>query len=125
MTHHRYFIVNKPYGMLSQFIPENQGAVLNELAFDFPAGTHAVGRLDKQSEGLLILTTNKKVTRLLFQSDVVHKRTYLVKVKNTVSEEGLQQLRTGIPIRIKGGRDYITTACEAFIVEEPVGLFPQ
>jgi 23S rRNA pseudouridine2457 synthase len=123
-AHHRYFIVNKPYDMLSQFISERESSMLGSLAFDFPEGIHAVGRLDKQSEGLLILTTNKKVTHLLFQGSSVHKRTYLVKVKNIVSEERLQQLRTGIRIRIKGGTDYITAACEAGIIKAPAGLVP-
>jgi len=109
--------------MLSQFISEKEGDLLGCIAFDFPEGTHAVGRLDKHSEGLLILTTNKKVTGLLFQGDTLHKRTYLVKVKNKVTEEKLQQLQTGIRIRIKGGENYITAACEAAIVKEPAGLF--
>jgi 23S rRNA pseudouridine2457 synthase len=121
----RYFIINKPYDMLSQFVSEHGADLLGSLAFDFPEGIHAVGRLDKQSEGLLILTTNKKVTRLLFQGEALHKRTYLVKVKNKMSEESLQQLRTGIRIRIKGGEHYITTACDARIVQEPIALFKQ
>ncbi|MEP6746462.1 MAG: pseudouridine synthase [Bacteroidota bacterium] len=121
----RYFIVNKPYDMLSQFVCAKGGELLGSLDFNFPEGIHAVGRLDKQSEGLLILTTNKKITRLLFQGDILHKRTYLVKVKNKVSEESLQQLRTGIKIRVKGGENYTTTACEASIVQKPAGLFQQ
>ncbi|MEO5685490.1 MAG: pseudouridine synthase [Chitinophagaceae bacterium] len=119
----RYFIVNKPYNMLSQFVSEGEAALLGDIDFDFPEGIHAVGRLDKQSEGLLILTTNKKVTRLLFQGETAHKRTYLVKVKNSVSEEKLQQLRTGIRIRIEGGGYYTTAVCEATIIEAPAGLF--
>jgi 23S rRNA pseudouridine2457 synthase len=121
----RYFIVNKPYDMLSQFKSEKNGDLLGSLEFDFPEGIHAVGRLDKQSEGLLILTTNKKITRLLFQGDILHKRTYLVKVKNNVSEESLQRLRTGITIRVKGGENYITAGCEANIVQKPSNLFQQ
>ncbi|HMC84861.1 MAG TPA: pseudouridine synthase [Chitinophagaceae bacterium] len=119
----RYFIINKPYDMLSQFVSEKQGILLGDIDFTFPEGIHAVGRLDKQSEGLLILTTNKKVTRLLFQDATPHKRTYLVKAKNNVSEERLQQLRLGIKIRIKGGGHYTTTSCEVSIVKEPAGLF--
>ena len=109
--------------MLSQFKSEKEADLLGSIAFNFPEGIHAVGRLDKESEGLLILTTNKRVTSLLFQGDTLHKRTYLVKVKNKVSEERLQQLRTGIRIRIKGGEYYITASCEASIVNEPATLF--
>jgi len=124
-TSPRYFIVNKPYDMLSQFASEREAPLLGDLGFVFPEGIHAVGRLDRHSEGLLILTTNKKVTRLLFQGDMPHKRTYLVKVKNAVSHEGLQQIRNGIKIRVEGGGYYTTAACEAAIVEPPVDLFQQ
>lgn len=128
MSHHRYFIINKPYRMLSQFVSrEPPGEVpvvlLGDLDFDFPEGIHAVGRLDADSEGLLILTTNKRVTRLLFQGQVPHRRTYLVRVKNEVTLESLLQLRTGVSIRVKGGEYYTTPPCEVDIIEAPTHLF--
>ncbi len=114
----RYFIVHKPYDMVSQFISTHNVRLLGDLDFDFPEGTHAVGRLDKNSEGLLILTTNKKVTRQLFQSAIPHKRTYLVQIKNTISEDAINQLRTGLRIRIKGDEEYVTTPCEVFKIND-------
>lgn len=120
---HRYFIINKPYNMVSQFVSSHKVKLLGDLDFDFPKETHAVGRLDSNSEGLLILTTNKKVTKLLFESDAKHKRTYLVQVENVVSNEALQQLRTGVTIRVKGGGDYITAACTANLIQKPENLF--
>ncbi|GHB58065.1 pseudouridine synthase [Persicitalea jodogahamensis] len=120
---HQYFLLNKPYDMLSQFIG-GQGRMLGELDYDFPEGTHPIGRLDNHSEGLLILTTNKKVTKLLFQSKVPHRRTYLVRVYREVSAETLGKLRTGVTIRIKGNVDYVTTPCEVELVKEPENLFP-
>lgn len=119
---HRYFIINKPYNMVSQFISPDKVGLLSDLDFQFPEGIHAIGRLDNQSEGLLILTTNKKVTKLLFQGEVPHKRTYLVRVKNVVSPESLEMLRNGVTIRIKGGIDYVTPPCEIHIVEPPATL---
>ena len=118
---HRYFIINKPYKMVSQFKSPDKVRLLGELDFDFPEGTHAIGRLDNNSEGLLLLTTNKKVTRLLFESDVPHKRTYLVLVRNVVSEATLEQLREGITIRVAEGKDYVTAPCEASVSEKPYG----
>ena len=122
-TSYRYFVLNKPYDMLSQFIG-GQGRMLGELGIDFPEGTHPIGRLDNHSEGLLILTTNKKITKLLFQSAEPHRRTYLVRVYREVSVETIEKLRTGVAIRIKGNMDYVTTPCEVQLVEEPEDLFP-
>jgi 23S rRNA pseudouridine2457 synthase len=121
-TPNRYFIINKPYKMVSQFISPDKVNKLGDLDFDFPEGIHAIGRLDNNSEGLLILTTNKRVTALLFQSDVPHKRTYLVQVEKVITEERLNMLRTGISIRVKGGGYYTTTSCEVELVEKPVNL---
>lgn len=114
---HRYFMLHKPYGMESQFVSPHPGPLLGDLSFSFPAGTHAIGRLDKYSEGLLLLTTNKKITNLLFESSVPHKRTYLVQVKHFVGKESLQQLRSGVRIRISGDKYYTTPPCEVHIVQ--------
>jgi len=118
----RYFIINKPYKMVSQFVSPDNVNLLGALDFNFPEGIHAIGRLDNNSEGLLILTTNKRVTKLLFESDTPHKRTYVIQVERRVSPETLHKLRTGISIRIKGGGYYITTPCEVDIIEKPVEL---
>lgn len=120
---HRYFIIHKPYKMVSQFVSTHDVRLLGDLDFEFPEGTHAVGRLDNDSEGLLILTTNKKVTRLLFESKIPHKRTYLVQVAHVVNEERLQQLQTGVSIRINGGEYYTTTPCDVIIVNKPPNLY--
>lgn len=109
--------------MVSQFVSPDKVGLLGDLDFDFPEGTHAIGRLDNNSEGLLILTTNKKVTKLLFESKTPHKRTYLVQVKDVMNQESLELLRTGITIIIKGGVDYVTPPCDVEIVERPEGLF--
>jgi 23S rRNA pseudouridine2457 synthase len=121
---HYYFTINKPYNMVSQFVSPHKVGLLGDLDFNFPEGTHAIGRLDNNSEGLLILTTNKKVTKLLFSGDISHERVYLVQVNNTVSEASLYQLRTGVSIRIAGGGNYITPSCEITIVEHPETIYP-
>lgn len=121
---HRYFVLNKPQRVVSQFTGNADVDMLGTIDFDFPEGTHAIGRLDSMSEGLLLLTTNSKITKLLFQSRKPHRRTYLVRVKNIVSTETLERLRTGISIRIKDGEYYTTPPCEVDIVEQPENLFP-
>ncbi len=115
---HRYFIINKPYDMVSQFVSSHEVKLLGDLDFEFPEGTHAIGRLDNHSEGLLILTTNKKITRLLFDPKKKHKRTYLVMVKNIVTEELLLQLRTGVTIPVKDGEPYIAVPDSIEIVTD-------
>lgn len=109
--------------MVSQFISPDDVGLLGDLDFTFPEGIHAIGRLDNLSEGLLILTNNKKVTRLLFQGEKPHERTYLVKVKHIVSAESLEQLRRGVNIRIRGGGYYISKPCSVEIVNKPDNLF--
>ena len=123
LTEHRYFVINKPYNMVSQFLSSHDVALLGDLNFNFPEGTHAIGRLDQNSEGLLLLTTNKKVTRLLFLGDTPHKRTYLVQVNHVMSSENLNLLQTGLNIRVKGGVDYTTPPCQVEIVGEPELLY--
>lgn len=93
--------------MVSQFVSSHEVRLLGDLDFTFPEGTHAIGRLDNHSEGLLILTTNKKVTRLLFAPEKKHKRTYLVMVKNVVSAETLQQLKEGVVIPVTTSETYL------------------
>jgi 23S rRNA pseudouridine2457 synthase len=119
MEQHRYFLVNKPVNMVSQFVSSHDVGLLGSLPFDFPEGTHAIGRLDKDSEGLLLLTTNKKVTRLLFQGKQPHSRTYLVMVKNKVSAETVLKLSQGISISAANGGDFITTPCLVSLTEKP------
>ena len=111
--------------MVSQFVSSHDVGLLGDLDFNFPEGIHAIGRLDNHSEGLLILTTNKKVTKLLFQGTVPHKRIYLVQVKNVVTEETLNKLRTGVTIRIKGDIDYVTSPCEVHIINNPETIVKQ
>src|ERR1700748_68613 len=103
---HKYYIIYKPYNMVSQFVSPDPVRLLGDLDYDFPEGTHAIGRLDNHSEGLLILTTNKKVTRLLFEGEKPHKRTYLVQVRHEMTSEKLEQLRQGVDIEVKEGNIY-------------------
>ncbi|QRR03292.1 pseudouridine synthase [Dyadobacter sandarakinus] len=119
MSPYQYFIINKPANMISQFVSSDEVRLLGELNYDFPPGTNAVGRLDSHSEGLLILTNNRRVVNLLFQGEIPHKRTYCVNVGHIVSEKTLELLRTGITIRIKGGADYVTAPCEVEIIDRP------
>lgn len=121
---HRYFVLNKPFKMVSQFVNVEDVHLLGDVDFEFPEGTHAIGRLDGLSEGLLLLTTNKRVTKLLFEGDKPHKRTYLVRVLGIITSEKVQQLRDGVTIRVRGGGDYVTAPCEVHLMDTPPDVFP-
>jgi 23S rRNA pseudouridine2457 synthase len=105
--------------MVSQFVSSHNVKLLGSINFEFPEGTHAIGRLDKNSEGLLLLTTDKKITSLLFQGKQPHRRTYLVQVKNKVSPETVMQLAGGIAISAANCGQYITDPCEVRLLDKP------
>jgi 23S rRNA pseudouridine2457 synthase len=109
--------------MVSQFIATDNVRLLGEIDYEFPEGIHAIGRLDSHSEGLLILTTNKRITRLLFQTTQQHLRTYMVLVQHKVSPERLEQLRTGVDFKIAGNTMYTAIPHSVEIVETPEFTF--
>lgn len=113
---HQHFILFKPYGYLSQFIYElkRKKKLLGEL-YKFPEGTMAIGRLDEDSEGLLLLTTDGKVSEQI-RSKKVDKE-YYVQVDGIITPEAIEQLQKGVEIGFEGGK-YITKPCKAFIVTE-------
>lgn len=121
---HRYFIVYKPYMMISQFVSPYQHTLLGDLDFPFPEGTNAVGRLDEESEGLLLLTNDKTLAKRLLHPERKHKRSYVVMVKRTVEEDTVEKLRKGITILIKKKGAYTTQPCEVKRIEKPEHLAP-
>ena len=121
---HRYFVLYKPVGIVSQFRSVDDVRLLGAIDFPFPEGTHAIGRLDKDSEGLLLLTTDKTITRKLFNSGVKHLRRYLVQVRFTVGPDALRQLAEGVRISDVGGREYLTAPCKVELLAEAPLLPP-
>ena len=113
---HRHFILHKPYGYLSQFVYElkRKKRLLGEL-FDFPEGTMAIGRLDEDSEGLLLLTTDGKMSELI-RSKKVDKE-YYVQVDGIITLEAIVMLQNGVEIGFEGTK-YRTKPCNAFLVSE-------
>lgn len=120
-----YFVIYKPYKMVSQFVSSHKVRLLCDLDYDFPEGTHAVGRLDNDSEGLLILTTDKSLTALLMHPDKKRSKRYVVQVEKVVTEEKLNILRSGVDILVKGRGSYHTKECEVNIIEKPDYLPPR
>lgn len=121
---HQHFIIYKPYGYLSQFI-NNQTKRKNKkllgMLFDFPENTMAIGRLDEKSEGLLLLTTDGKVSDFICSSKV--EKEYHVQVDGEITNDAIMELRKGVEIGFEGGK-YLTKSCEVFKLEN-VPLFPE
>ncbi len=120
----RYFVLNKPLNIVSQFVSNHKVPLLGELAFEFPEGTHAIGRLDKDSEGLLLLTTDKAITRLIFSGKKTHKRDYLIMVQNDMTEVTFKQLESGVNIKIKNGENYLARPDSLLRISNAVSLYP-
>ncbi len=119
----RYFILNKPYNMVSQFKSSHKVPLLGEIDFNFPEGIHAIGRLDGTSEGLLILTTDKTVTRKLFLAAKPHTRSYLVMVQHEMTQDTFKKLQSGVSIPISATEYYVAKPEAIEIIKEPTKLY--
>ena len=123
MSQHRHFIIHKPFGFLSQFIYEQKRKkrLLGEL-YDFPDGTMAIGRLDEDSEGLLLLTTDGKVSEYV-RSRKVEKEYYAL-VDGIINNEAAEILSKGVEIGFNGQK-YITLPCKVAILDLPLDYLPR
>ena len=110
---HRHFLLHKPFGYLCQFGSEARGErnkkFLGALG-DFPAGTMSIGRLDEDSEGLLLLTTDGKVSERIRRKDV--EKEYYAQVDGLITEEALARMRVGLDISHRTEVDH-TLPCRA------------
>ena len=111
-------LFNKPYGVLCQFTGEPGKATLADY-IQIP-GVYAAGRLDADSEGLLVLTDDGALQQRI--ADPRHKlpKTYLVQVEGIPDEAALARLRAGVDLG-----DFITRPCEARLADEPAWLWPR
>ncbi|NHE56831.1 pseudouridine synthase [Cyclobacterium plantarum] len=117
---YRYYLVYKPYGTLSQFSGEDH--TLGELA-DFPDDVYPVGRLDKDSEGLLLLTNDKYLNHRLLDPIYGHKRTYWVQVEGEITPEAVKELEDGLRINING-KDHQTAKAKVGVLDRAGSVLP-
>ena len=97
-----YYIFNKPFNCLSQFSREVPSHVtLGDFCKGLPKNVFPVGRLDKDSEGLLLLTNDASVNNRLLHPKFQHSKTYLAQVEGIPTEEALKKLRRGVEIKLK------------------------
>ena len=112
-----YYIIYKPYLVLSQFSAVEGKQTLADY-FDVPKDVYPVGRLDYDSEGLLILTNDKQLNNRLLNPLFAHEREYWVQVDGAITKEAIEQLQKGVSINIDG-KQYRTKPCKASLFEAP------
>ena len=113
----RYFVLHKPYDVLSQFTKEIPSHKTLKDCFDFPSDVYPVGRLDRDSEGLLILTNDNHLKHRLLEPRFKHKRTYWVQVEGVPTTKALQELAQGVRIRFKK-KTYTSLPAKVILLEE-------
>ena len=121
-TKHQHFAIYKPDGYLSQFVNNEQRKNKKKLLggfYSFPENIMAIGRLDEQSEGLLLLTTNGKTSELIRSKQIA--KEYFVQVDGIISTKAIETLKTGVEITIETG-NYSTIPCEVFCLKETPSL---
>ena len=110
---------HKPYGVLSQFTPD--GSPNRTLAeFKLPPVVYPIGRLDADSEGLLLLSDEPQLNEALLHPNHAHWRTYWVQVERVPTQEALRRLEKGVRVQ-----DYVTRPCEAKILEPQPKIAPR
>jgi 23S rRNA pseudouridine2457 synthase len=109
----RYIIFNKPYGVLSQFTDEGTGHPTLKQYIDVP-DVYAAGRLDRDSEGLMLLTDDGSLIKQLTDPKHHVEKTYWVMVEGEPTPEKLAQIERGIQLK-----DYVTLPAKARRLPDP------
>lgn len=118
VENNRYLIFNKPFGVLPQFTDKlGRPTLKNYIPF---SEVYPVGRLDLDSEGLLLLTNDSKLNHLLSSPKSKQPKTYWVQIEGLPNEKALEQLRQGV--MIEGQK---TLPAKAKIIAEPHSLWPR
>ncbi len=122
---HHHYLLNKPHSYLSQFTNQHttrrNKKMLGEL-YNFAPGTMSIGRLDENSEGLLLLTTNGKVSAAVNGKKV--EKEYYAQVLGEVNAAAIERLNEGVEIGFNGKR-YQTLPCQSsLLIPAPEFSFP-
>lgn len=111
-----YYLLNKPKGYISSVSDDKGRKTVMDLMPSNVGRIYPVGRLDYDSEGLLILTTDGELAQHLTHPSNEVPKTYLIKIEGVITEAELNPIRSGIEIE-----GYVTKKCKAHIVETNKG----
>jgi 23S rRNA pseudouridine2457 synthase len=115
MNAHRYLLFHKPYNVLCQFTDEGDSPRSTLKDYIPVPGVYAVGRLDRDSEGLLLLTNHGLLQHRLIDPKFHHDRTYWVQVEGVPAAAALQRLRQGVQIQ-----DYRSRPAQVRVIDQPL-----
>jgi 23S rRNA pseudouridine2457 synthase len=111
-----YFLIYKPFQVLSQFTSTEGKLCLKDI-LHVPTDVYPVGRLDYDSEGLLLITNDKTINQQLLNPVFAHQRTYWVQVEGAITEAGIAQLSKGVSINVDG-KLYLTKPAQLEILPD-------
>lgn len=114
----RVILLNKPYNVLCQFTSADGRATLKDYV-PIP-GVYAAGRLDADSEGLVVLTDDGALQARISHPRHKLAKTYWAQVEGVPDEAALKLLRAGVDLG-----DFVTKPCQARLIDEPAGLWPR
>jgi 23S rRNA pseudouridine2457 synthase len=122
LARYRYFVIYKPYQTLSQFSAEPGKKTLKDW-FSVPKDVYPVGRLDYDSEGLLLLTSDPSLNHALLHPGNAHSRTYYAQLDGRVPDGAIEKLSSGVVIQVNGKSHRCKAASAHLLEDEP--LLPQ
>lgn len=111
-----HYLIHKPYGYISQFVCNHPKKKLLGELYDFPEGIMAIGRLDEDSEGLLLLTTQGIMSEMVRSKKV--EKEYYAQVDGVPDNDAIELLQKGIEIGIRGEK-YMTLPCKVKAISDP------
>ncbi len=119
-----YYLFYKPFNVLCQFSPEGEKMTLAHHLSHLAKDIYPVGRLDFDSEGLLLLTNDKQLNHQLLNPDAKHSKTYWVQVDGLITQEALNELQRGVMINVNG-RLHKTKHAVAKILDDDELVVPE
>ena len=114
----QYYLLYKPFQVLSQFTSSDGKLCLKDI-IEVEKDVYPVGRLDYDSEGLLLLTNDTKINHQLLHPSFEHKRTYWVQVDGAITQEAIKQLAKGVSISVDG-KTYQTKPASLSILPDTI-----